>query len=129
MFVNNGEISTIGDKKYLVLTLNNASETKLSIETTDLVDVYTAVDSDTIDMDVNGYQISGFVKDSSITTDKLALSAVTSDRITHDAVTNDKIADDAVHTENILDDSVTPAKLHQDGLFVFDCGNASSNES
>ena len=119
----------VDDKKYLVLTLNNSTSTELSIETTDLVDVYTAVDSDTIDMDVNGYQISGFVKDSSITTDKLALSAVTSDRITHDAITNDKVADDAIQTENILDNSVTPAKLYQDGLFVFDCGGASSNES
>ena len=87
VFVDKGEIRTAGDKKYLILTLNNATSSELSIETTDLVDVYTAVDSDTIDMDVNGYQISGFVKDNSI----------------------------------------TPEKLYQDGVFVFDCGNAAQN--
>lgn len=147
VFVDKGEIATIGDKKYLLLTLNNEASTVLSIETTDLVDVYTAQDSDTVDMDVNGYVISAFVKDNSITTAKLADNAVTTEKILDgnvttaklgaDAVTNAKLADDAVQTENILsgavttakiaDANVTPAKLDPNGVFVFDCGGAANS--
>lgn len=75
VFVDKGEISTIGDKTYLLLTLNNADSTVLSIETTNLVDVYTGLTSDTVAVDVNGYQISATVVDGSITPEKLSQTA------------------------------------------------------
>lgn len=75
VFVDKGEISTIGDKTYLLLTLNNADSTVLSIETTNLVDVYTGLSSDTVAVDVNGYQISATVVDGSITPEKLSQTA------------------------------------------------------
>lgn len=75
VFVDKGEISTIGDKTYLLLTLNNAESTVLSIETTNLVDVYTGLTSDTVAVDVKGYQISATVVDGSITPEKLSQTA------------------------------------------------------
>ena len=104
VFVDKGEIQTIGDKKYLLLTLNNEASTVLSIETTDLVDVYTGASTDTISVNVDQYQIEAIVKPNSIDT-------------AH-------IKDNAITTGKILSASVTPEKLDPNGVFVFDCGNA-----
>lgn len=147
VFVDKGELSTIGGKTYLLLTLNNAASSVISIEVDSLVDVYTGLTSDTVAVDVDSFQISAAVLDGSIDTAKLADDAVTTakivdgnvttDKLAADAVTNAKLADDAVQTENILsgavttakiaDANVTPAKLDPNGVFVFDCGGAANS--
>jgi phage host-nuclease inhibitor protein Gam len=119
VFVNNGEIVAAEEdgvkKSYLVLTLNNAENTQLSIETTDLVDVYTGEEGTTITTSVDGYKISAEVNDGAITTAKLADGAVTEAKLGADAVTTAKVKDGAI----------TMAKLSTEDTFVFDCGGAS----
>ena len=119
VFVNNGEIVTAEEdgvkKAYLVLTLNNAENTQLSIETTDLVDIYTGEAGQTITTSVDGYKISAEVNDGAIATAKLA----------DGAVTEAKLAADAVTTAKVKDGAITMAKLSTEDTFVFDCGGAS----
>ena len=111
VFVDKGELSTIGDKKYLLLTLNNEASTVISIEVDSLVDVYTAVDSDTIDMDVNDFKISAFVKDGSITGNKIAAQAISSMHVSEGAIDSYHLADYAVTEDKLDNGAVTSAKI------------------
>lgn len=107
VFVDKGELSTIGDKTYLLLTLNNAASSVISIEVDSLVNVYTGLTSDTVAVNVDSFQISAAVLDGSINTTQLA--------------------DNAVTTAKIADANITPAKLDPNGVFVFDCGGAANS--
>ena len=103
---------------YIKLTVANATNDKIYIKVTDLVDVYTAAQSAAqvqLAIDQNKV-ISASIVAGSIGTTELAAGAVTTAKLDADAVTNAKLADDAVQTENIVDANVTAAKLATDSV-------------
>lgn len=121
VFVNSGEVKKIEDKTYLLLTLNNAASTVLSIEATELVDVYTPENKTveqggTVDVSINNYKVSAEVLDGSITAAKLSANSVTTEKIVDANVTTAKIADANVTTAKIADANVTEAKLATDSV-------------
>jgi hypothetical protein len=129
VFVDGGEVKRIDDKTYLLLTLNNAASSVLSIEATDLVDIYTPenaalADGGTVDVSISNYKVSAGVIDGSITAAKLSSDSVTTAKIADGAVTNAKIATNAVGTAQLSAEAVTPAKMSTTETFVFDCGGA-----
>lgn len=108
---------------YIKLTIANATNDKIYIKVTDLVDVYTAAQSAAqvqvaIDQNkvVSATIVAGSIgttelAGSAVTTAKLADNAVTTAKITDANVTADKLASDAVTTAKIVDANVTSAKL------------------
>ena len=124
VFVNKGELSTVGNKTYLMLTLNNAASTVISIAVDSLVNIYTGLSCETIDVVVDNYQISAEIRDGAITTAKIADGAITTAKINDKAVTGgangkialstitiDNLANNAVETRAIKDSAVTTAKI------------------
>ena len=121
VFVDKGEVKKIGDKTYLLLTLNNADSTVLSIDSTDLIDVYTAqnktvAEGGTVDVAIDNYKVSAGVIDGSITAAKLGANSVTTEKIVDSAVDTAKLADNSVTTAKIVDGNVTAAKLSTDSV-------------
>ena len=79
VFVDKGELVEKDDgKTYIVLTLNNAAQSKLEFEVSSLIDVYTGGATETITTEVDNYQITATVNDGSISTAKIADGAITS---------------------------------------------------
>lgn len=93
--------STSGTGKAIKLTIANQT-TPIYINVKDLVDVYTAEDTSTIDITIStDNKISASVKSDSIQTSMLVNSAVTTSKINGGAVTTEKIADDAVSYDKL----------------------------
>lgn len=98
---------------YIKLTIANATNDKIYIKVTDLVDVYTAqANAAQVQVAIDQNKVvSASIVAGSVDTTELANGAVTTAKLDADAVTNAKLADDAVQTENIVDANVTSAKL------------------
>lgn len=93
--------STSGAGKAIKLTIANQT-TPIYINVKDLVDVYIAEDTSTIDITIStDNKISASVKSDSIQTSMLVNSAVTTSKINGGAVTTEKIADDAVSYDKL----------------------------
>ena len=125
MFVDKGELVTKDGKTYIVLTLNNAEQSKLEVEVTSLIDIYTGGTTETITATVKDYVISAEVNEDSIDTKHIKDNAITETKIVDAAVTTGKIKDSAVTTSKIADGAITPEKFAEDKVFIFDCGGAS----
>ena len=124
VFVDSGVVETKDDgKTYIVLTLNNAEQSKLEVEVTSLIDIYTGGVSDTITTTVDNYVISAEVNVDSIEAKHLKVDSVETEKIKDGAVTTSKLEDSAVTTAKIADGAITAAKF-ADEVFVFDCGGA-----
>lgn len=97
---------TSGDT-YIKLDIANGDENSdyIYIPANSLVDVYTANNTGTtVDVTIDGYNISANLKENS----------VSASNIVNSAVTESKIADSAVTTVKIADGNVTSAKLSSD---------------
>lgn len=112
---------------YIVLTIANATNDKLYIKATDLVDVYRAQASaaqvqltiNPANNEISAAIVAGSIgttelADGAVTTAKLDASAVTTAKIADANVTADKLAADSVTTAKIVDGNVTLAKLATD---------------
>ena len=98
-------------------------ESSTTIGLSDLVDVYTGVDTDTIDMTVENYTIKAEVKDQSITLEKL------SDEVIDDIPFHN--TGDGLKVSTVIDEDtqreVKTLDFDDECVFVFCCGNASEN--
>lgn len=101
---------------YLVLTLANATKDKIYINTTNLVDIYTAKAGATeVQLAVSETgEISATLVDDGIATAKLKDLVVTTAKIADTAVTTTKLADSAVTAAKIADGVISKAKLDKD---------------
>ena len=107
---------TSGDT-YVKLEIANGDENSdyIYIPANKLVDVYTANNSGTtVDVTIDGYNISADLKANSVSASNIVDSAVTTSKIADSAVTTAKIANSAVTTDKIADNNVTSAKLSSD---------------
>ena len=98
---------------YIKLTVANATNDKIYIKVTDLVDVYTAAQSAAqvqVAIDQNKV-ISATIVAGSVGTTELASGAVTTAKLDAGAVTTAKLDDGAVTTAKITDANVTADKL------------------
>lgn len=101
--------------KYLDFVINtkDGSETDqhLYVKLTDLVDVYTAGNTTSINMTLTDGQFTAVLNDSAVVESKIADGAVTAGKIATDAVTSDKVKNGAIITDKLADSAVTTDKI------------------
>lgn len=113
---------------YIKLTVANATNDKIYIKVTDLVDVYTAEASAAQvqlvinqNKEISATIVAGSIDttelaDGAVTTAKIAAGAVVTAKIADANVTADKLASDSVTTAKIVDANVTSAKIASDAV-------------
>lgn len=106
-------------------TTSNPTENTIIIPAGELVDVYTAKDTDTIDMSVNGLEISADVKTANLiksqSTDDVVLSVGTDNKITTSFNTANIINQDATNTVQLsVEENVVSADVVIDNLIAVD---------
>ena len=120
LVVSKGEVKTNPDAEhtgtFIILTLTNGDV--LYIDVKGLVDIYTAVDTDEIDMTVSDYKISAVLKDGSIAKARLDAGVQASLGKADTAIQKDAM-DSAISTAiGALDSSVAAATAKGEGSTV-----------